>query len=188
MYVNQLYLITMNIIRYAKCFTDVSGPEVFKQCANSWISNRKKMVGGKCEKEFSPPSSNDQICNAYHERVDQISKNWLFGDGKWNISKMAHPLVPNLFLPLLRQGPLLHGWVLAVQDPVLPPSEDHPSHGAYDPLSVAREVVQRSFSCHIPDLAREVIGDRAQPGLGVGGPGHLYHTLEVACEHNGGGD
>ena len=88
----------MNIVRYAKCFTDVTGPEVFKQCAHSWISNRKKLVGGKCEKEFSPPSSNDQICNAYHEMVKRISENWLFANGKSNITKMALNFVgDNLF-------------------------------------------------------------------------------------------
>ena len=90
----------MNILRYAKCFTDVTGPEVFKQCAHSWISNGRKMVGGKCEKENAPPSSNDQICNAYHEMVDRISENWLFGTIKGiekNITKMALNFNPNLF-------------------------------------------------------------------------------------------
>ena len=87
----------MNILRYAKCFTDVTGPEVFKQCAHSWISNGRKMVGGKCEKENAPPSSNDQICNAYHKMVKRISEKWLFGIGKKNITKMELNFNPNLF-------------------------------------------------------------------------------------------
>ena len=51
---------------------------------------------------------------------------------------------------------------------------------------MAREVVERSSSCHVPHLAREVIGDRDQPGLGLGGPGHLYQVQDQ--EYNGGGD
>ena len=59
------------------CITDANGPEIFQQCAHSWVSPdqqdmdefgeyRYKDGIGRCSKRL-PPSKLDRLCKYYHK-------------------------------------------------------------------------------------------------------------------------
>ena len=61
------------------CFTDGSGPEVFQRCAPYWVDDRYKKLDsfGKYRTtkgcfHGDPPSTNDEICKSFHEKIKSI--------------------------------------------------------------------------------------------------------------------
>ena len=63
-----------------RCFTDGNGPEVFQQCAPEWVDRRTNTTDkyGKYVRvqrnclRGPPPSTSDQICKTFHERIKRI--------------------------------------------------------------------------------------------------------------------
>ena len=65
------------------CVTDANGPEIFQQCAHSWVLPEdqdrdeygeylNKFGNGRCSK-IPPPSKMDRLCKNYHNRLNSVT-------------------------------------------------------------------------------------------------------------------
>ena len=65
-----------------KCFTDGTGPDVFKTCHKKWVKPDRKTKDvynkydavegyGDCSMQ-EPPSAMNEVCQQFHEKIDEL--------------------------------------------------------------------------------------------------------------------
>ena len=73
--------------RSSRCFTDGTGPDVYKSCSKKWVKPNKKTKDvygqyddvsghGECSMQ-PPPSALNEICKNFHKKIDDLKYEFL---------------------------------------------------------------------------------------------------------------